>query len=73
MAKRTEVVSIDKGKKHVARPEGEFHRLIFSIAGQRYAIDLFSRVCALPPPAENHIASVLPMSRKPRKPRKRKS
>jgi hypothetical protein len=74
MAERTEVVCINIGKKkNPARPEGESHRMIFSIAGQRYALDLFSRVCTLPPLAENPVVTVLPMTQKSDWPRNRKS
>jgi hypothetical protein len=68
MRKRTEVVSIDEGKKGVSRKGEESHRVIFSIAGERFAIDLFSRVSCLPASGESAKPSVLPLSRKSGKP-----
>jgi len=49
MAKRTEVVYIDEGKQRMARTDEESHRIIFSIGGQRYAIDWLSCISQLPP------------------------
>jgi len=64
MPKRTKVVPIaEKAYRLTARDE-ETYRVIVAIGGQRFAIDLLSRITPLPPSTGDRPASVLPMKKK---------
>ena len=52
MPKRTKVVPIDEEKYRLIAMDERAHRVIFGIGGQRFAIDLLSRVSLLPPATE---------------------
>ena len=52
MRKRTKVVPIDEEKYRLLAMDERAHRVIFGIGGQRFAIDLLSRVSLLPAATE---------------------
>ena len=64
MAKRTKIVPIDQRKDQLVAEDEKTHRVIFHIGGQRFAIDLLSRVRALPPATGDRPADVLPIRKK---------
>jgi hypothetical protein len=64
MPKRTKVVPIEEEKYRLIAMDERAHRVIFDIGGQRFAIDLLSRVSLLPPAMGARPANVLPMKKK---------
>jgi hypothetical protein len=64
MPKRTKVVPIEEEKYRLIAMDERAHRVIFGIGGQRFAIDLLSRVGLLPPATGDRPANVLPMKKK---------
>ena len=61
MPKRTKVVPIEEEKYRLIAVDERAQRVIFGIGGQRFAIDLLSRVSLLPPATGDRPANVLPM------------
>jgi len=64
MPKRTKVVPLDVEKYRPVATDEVAHRVICSIGGQRFAIDLLSRITPLPPSTGDRPAEVLPMKKK---------
>ena len=64
MPKRTKVLPIDKEKYRLIAMDEKAHRVIFAIGGQRFAIDLLSRVSLLPSDAGERPANILPLKKK---------
>jgi hypothetical protein len=64
MPKRTKVVPIDEEKYQLIATDERAHRVIFDIGGQRFAIDLISRVSLLPPATGDRPANVSPMKKR---------
>jgi hypothetical protein len=64
MPKRTKVVPIEEEKYRLIALDERAHRVVFGIGGQRFAIDLLSRVSLLPPATGDRPANVLPMKKK---------
>lgn len=64
MPKRTKVVPIDEEKYQLIAMDERAHRVIFGIGGQRFAIDLLSRVSLLPSATGDRPANVLPLKKK---------
>jgi len=66
MPKPTKVVPIRKGQSDRLIAADEIvHRVIFSIGGERFAIDLFGRISQLPPPSTADLpANVLPLKKR---------
>jgi hypothetical protein len=68
MHKKPKVVPIREGMSSPTASDETGHRVIFSIAGERFAIDLFSRVSRLPASGESREPNVLQLNRKSGKP-----
>jgi hypothetical protein len=64
MSKRTKVLPIAEEKNRLIAMDESAHRVIFAIGGQRFAIDLLSRVSLLPPATGTRPANVLPLKKK---------
>ena len=64
MPKRTKVLSIAEEKYRLIAMDERSHRIIFAIGGQRFAIDLLSRVSLLPPATGTRQADIVPLKKK---------
>jgi hypothetical protein len=64
MPKRTKIVPIDQRKDRLIAEDEKTHRVIFDIGGQRFAVDLLSRVRPLPPATGDGPAGVFPIRKK---------